>query len=362
MGLNPYALNHSTGDSSSGSAAAAAANLAAGAVGLETYGSIVMPSSLCGVVGMKPTSGLVGRSGTIPISFTRDVIGPMGRTVADVAAMLTCMAGPDPRDPLTDLAAGHIPADYRSFLDAGALQGARLGVWRRDGLWKPEGQAEVIEEALDRLRELGATIVDPVDLTEWKRATGEHIGVMFYEFRHGIRRYLSELSGTSIKTLADVIAFNEAHPGDELAIHSQNTLESAFDQAPLSDPGYARSLRLSRRLGRAAFDQPMKAHRLDAIVAPSFRPSWFIDLRRGDGPGHGNGAAGPSNAAGYPHLTVPAGFVDELPVGLSFMARAWDEPKLLAYGHAFEQAAPARRVPKFLRLYNAEAFVERGTA
>ena len=180
-------------------------------MGLETYGSIVMPSSLCGLVGLRPTMGLISRSGTIPISKSRDTTGPMARTVADLAVLLGAMAGHDPLDPLTDAAGGHVQADYTSFLDADALRGARLGVWRRDGLWKPDGQAEVIETAITQLRDLGATVIDPVDLPEWKGATGEHIGVMFYEFRHGIRGYLSQLSDTPIESLADIIEFNELH-------------------------------------------------------------------------------------------------------------------------------------------------------
>jgi amidase len=350
MGRNPYDLSRSTGDSSSGSAAAVAASFAAGAVGLETYGSIVMPSSLCGVVGLKPTHGLVSRSGSIGIAHSRDVLGPMARTVADVAALLGGMAGRDPLDPYTEASEGHVPADYRRFLDPDGLRGARIGVWRRRDLWKHEDVATVIEDALDALEDAGARLVDPVDLPAWKDATGEHIGVMFTEFRHDIRDYLSGLANTSIRTLADVVAFNEGHHDEELRWHSQNTLESALEQPSLSDPGYRRSLRLSRRLGREAFDRPMREHRLDAIVAPTFLRAWVIDLRGGDDPMNGNGAAGPSNAAGYPHITVPAGFAGGLPIGISFMARAWQEPKLLRYAYAFEHATQARRAPRFVEL------------
>jgi amidase len=349
-GRNPYDLSRSTGDSSSGSAAAVAASFTAGAVGLETYGSIVMPSALCGIVGLKPTHGLVSRSGSIGIAHSRDAIGPMARTVADVATLLGGMAGRDPLDPSTEAGAGRIPADYRRFLDPNGLRGARIGVWRRRDLWKHEGVAVVIEEALDALREAGARIVDPVELPDWKEATGEHIGVMFTEFRHDVASYLSGLTNTSMRTLADVVAFNAANRDEELRWHSQNTLESALEQPPLSDPGYRRSLRRSRRLGRAAFDRPMREQHLDAIVAPTFIRAWLIDLRDGDDPANGNGAAGPSNAAGYPHITVPAGFAHGLPIGMSFMARAWQEPALLRYAHAFEQATQARRAPRFTEL------------
>jgi amidase len=359
IGRNPYALAFSTGDSSSGSAAVASANLAAGAVGMETYGSIVMPSSLCGVVGLKPTYGLVSRSRTIGISFSRDVVGPIGRTVEDVATMLGAMAGEDPLDPITRTARDRAHADYRRFLSSDGLRGVRIGVWRPKHLWKHKDVARAIEGVLPALRDLGATLVDPVELPDWMEATGEHVGVMFTEFRHEIDRYLAGLRSSPVRTLAEVVAFNEAHAEAELRWHSQNTLESALEQPPLSDPSYGRSLRRSRRLGRHAIDNTMRQHRLDAIVAPTFVRPWLIDLLGGDDPENGNGAAGPSNAAGYPHLTVPAGFVGELPVGLSFMASAWEEPKLLRLGHAFERAVSARRPPRFLRGWGVEEFVSR---
>ena len=267
IGVNPYALAFSTGDSSSGSAAAVSANFAAASVGLETYGSIVMPSSLCGVVGLKPTSGLVSRSGTIGISFSRDVIGPIGRTVADVATVLGGMVGVDPLDPLTSASEDHGHADYRPFLDRDGLRGARIGVWRPKHLWKHEDVAEVIEGVLPVFRDLGATLVDPVDLPHWIVATGEHVGVMFCEFRHGIDRYLAELMDSPVRSLAEVVAFNRDHRDEELRWHSQNTLRSALKQPPLSDPGYARSLRRSRDIARTAFRETMRAHRLDAIVS-----------------------------------------------------------------------------------------------
>jgi len=359
MGVNPYALAFTTGVSSSGSAAAVAANFATATVGMETYGSIVMPSSLCGVVGLKPTVGLTSRSGTIPVSFSRDVTGPIGRTVADVATVLGGIVGPDPLDPATQAASEHGRADYRPFLDPDGLRGARIGVWRPKHLWKHEDVAAVIEGVLPVFRELGARLVDPVDLPHWMLATGEHVGVMFYEFRHGIDRYLAGLTESPVRSLAEVVEFNRAHRDEELRWHSQNTLRSALKQPPLSDPGYARSLRRSRDIGRAAFRSTMRDHRLDAIVCPTFVRPWLINLVDGDPPTIGNGASGPSNAAGYPHLTVPAGFVGELPVGISFMARAWGEPKLLRYGYAFEQAVQARRPPKFLADYGVKEFVTR---
>lgn len=359
MGLNPYALNFSTGDSSSGSAAAVAASFAAGAVGLETYGSIVMPSSLCGVVGLKPTTTLVSRSGTIGISFTRDAIGPIGRTVADVAALLGGMVGIDPLDPATAESEGHARADYTRFLDPDGLRGARIGIWRRHDLWNDLGAAEVAEPIIPVLRDLGATVIDPVELPAWDDATGAHGTVMAVEFRWGIERYLAELSGTEIRTLGDVVAFNQAHWREELRWHNQALLKGAVDDLPLTHPDYLRDLRRSRRLGRDAFAIPMRRHGLDAIFCPTFRRAWMINLLDGDDPLNGNGAAGPSNAAGYPHITLPGGFLDGLPVGVSFMARAWEEPKLLRYASALEHALQARRAPRFLAEHGARAFVER---
>ena len=350
LGRNPYDLTRSTGDSSSGSAAAVAASFAAGAVGLETYGSIVMPSALCGVVGLKPTHGLVSRSGTIGIAHSRDVLGPIARTVADAAALLSGMAGPDPLDPYTEAGEPHVRNDYRRFLDPGGLHGARIGVWRRRDLWKHDEVARVAEEGLDAMRDAGATLVDPIKLPGWLEATGEHVGVMFTEFRHDIDGYLAGLAEAPVRSLADVIAFNEAHRAEELRWHNQALLEGALDAPPLSDPGYQRSLRRSRRLGRQAIDGPLREQRLDAIVAPTFLRAWVVDLRGNDDPENGNGAAGPSNAAGYPHLTVPTGFAQGLPIGMSFMASAWQEPQLLRLGSAFEHATRARRAPGFVDL------------
>ena len=361
IGLNPYALGYSTGDSSSGSAAAVAANFAAGAVGLETYGSIVMPASLCSLVGLRPTMGLISRSGTIPISSSRDTTGPMARTVADLAVMLGAMAGADPLDPVTRRSAGRVPSDYRTFLDADGLRGARIGIWRSKHVWKDGHVAGVVEPLIKVLDDLGAEVFDPVHMPEWKDAIGWHTSVMFNEFRPSVDAYLRGLSDTTIGSLADVVAFNEEHADQELQWHDQGLLEGSLETPSFSDPDsdWAKSKRLSTRLGRAAFASAMDEHRLDAVFCPTFVTPWAIDLLNGDDPLTGNGAAGPSNAAGYPHITVPAGFAGELPLGVSFMARAWEEPKLIKYAYAFEQAVQARHAPKFLKEYAVRDFVPR---
>ena len=361
VGLNPYALGYSTGDSSSGSAAAVAANFAAAAVGLETYGSIVMPASLCSLVGLRPTMGLISRSGTIPISASRDTTGPMARTVADLAAMLGAMAGIDPLDPVTRRSAERVPSDYRTFLNPDGLRGAKIGIWRSKHVWKDGHVAGVVEPLVKILEDLGAEVFDPVHMPEWKDAIAWHTSVMFNEFRPSVDTYLKGLSDTTIGSLADVVAFNEEHADQELQWHDQGLLEGSLETPSFSDPDsdWVKSRRLSTRLGRAAFASAMDEHRLDAVFCPTFVTPWAIDLLNGDDPSTGNGAAGPSNAAGYPHITVPAGYAGELPIGASFMARAWDEPKLIKYAYALEQALQARHAPKFLEGYGERDFSAR---
>jgi amidase len=362
QGHNPYALGYTPGTSSSGSAAAVSANLTVGGIGTETYGSIVMPSALCGVVGLKPTLGLTSRSGVIPIAFSRDVTGPICRTVADAATVLGGLVGVDPYDDLTKASRGHFQTDYRPFLDPDGLRGARIGLWPADRLFgKDRGQIDpVVKDAIDRIRELGATVVEDVGLRHEVESVGHHITVLFAEFRPGIDAYLGGLIDSPVRSLADVIAFNRANPEAELRWLDQSTLEGAqAEPLTLTSPAYLRALRASRRLAREGFRHAMRTHRLDAIVAPTFREAWPIDLLHGDPPESGQGSAGPHNAAGYPNITVPAGYVGELPVGLSFIAGAWSEPKLIRFAYAFEQGAPARRAPRLLEGYGERDFVER---
>lgn len=281
VGLNPYALGYSSGVSSSGSAAAVSANLTVGGIGTETYGSIVMSSSVCGVVGLKPTLGLTSRSGVIPISFSRDVTGPIARTVEDAAAILGGMVGVDPLDPLTEPSAKHLHTDYRPFLDPGALQGARLGLWSNDVMWRrPVGARKtVVHRAVERLRALGATVIEGLEIPGVLDAIDRHTTVMFMEFRTGIDAYLAELLESPVRTLADIVAFNEAHPDEELRWVNQGILEGALDPSlSTTNPEYVEALPSSRRIARRGIDGLMREHRLDALIAPTIREAWPIDL------------------------------------------------------------------------------------
>jgi amidase len=357
IGQNPYALGYSCGHSSSGSAAAASANLTVGGVGTETYGSIIMSASLCGVVGLKPTLGLTSRSGVIPISFTRDVTGPMGRTVADVATMLGGMVGVDPLDPATEASAGRFRTDYRTYLDPDGLRGARLGWWQPDRLFTNSSQAQAVtERAVERLRGLGATVLENIEMS-WE-SIGDHVLVMFYEFEAGIDAYLSGLSSSPVRTLRDVVAFNREHADSELRWFNQDFLTSSLGSKRLPNPEYLRAVRDSRTRARRAFSEAMRRHRLDAIIVTTFREPWAIDLLNAD-IYTGNGCAGVHNAAGYPNITVPAGYAGPFPIGLSFMAEAWSEPKLFRLAYAFEQGDPVRRVPQLLEGWGEREFVQR---
>jgi amidase len=339
---NPYALDRNPSGSSSGSAVAAAASLCAAAVGTETDGSIVSPSTVCGVVGLKPTVGLVSRAGIIPISHSQDTAGPMARTVADAAALLGALAGPDPRDPATRDAPSR---DYVECLDPDGLKGARLGIVRR--FFRSGSLAEAaLEAALALMKERGAILVDPAELsTAFGNAEYE---VMLYEFKHGLNAYLEGLGPKApVHTLQEAIEFNEAHRDREMPYFGQEILLQAQAKGPLTDQAYLGALERCRRCSRAeGIDAAMERHQLDALVAPSGGPAGKTDLLYGD-----RGVGGSSSAAavaGYPNITVPAGEVHGLPVGLSFFGRAWSEPTLLRIAFAFEQASKARKPPRYL--------------
>jgi amidase len=342
---NPYALDRNPCGSSSGSGAAAAANLCVAAVGTETDGSIICPSNACGLVGIKPTVGLVSRAGIIPISATQDTAGPMARTVADAAALLGVLTGVDGRDPAT--AASQPQADYTTFLDRDALKGARLGVVRKMFGDNPHVIREV-EAALAEMQRLGAELVDPVEMPTQGKFDEDEYTVLLYEFKAGLNAYLAKLGPDApVKTLADLIAFNEQNHERAMPFFGQEILVLAEAKGPLSSSEYLEALQRCRRLSTVeGIDAAMDLHGLDALVAPSGGPAFPIDLVNGD---HYTGVGSSTFAAvsGYPHVTVPAGQVFGLPVGLSFFGRAWSEPRLIALAYAFEQASQQRRAPSF---------------
>jgi amidase len=344
---NPYVLDRNPSGSSSGSAVAVSASLCAAAVGTETDGSIVSPCSVCGVVGIKPTVGLVSRAGIIPISRSQDTAGPIARTVADAAALLGAMSGADPRDPATQAAGDKAHTDYTKFLDADGLRGARIGVPRR--LFRLGGKADaVIDPALEILRAQGAVLVDPVDIPSLTKIGDAEYQVMLYEFKAGLNEYLAALGlGAPVKTLAEVIEFNRRNAAKELAYFGQETLIAAEAKGPLTDKPYLDALEKCRRLSRdEGIDAVMNEHKLDALVAPTTGPAGKTDLLYGDR-GIG-GSSSPAAVSGYPSITVPAGNVLGLPMGLSFFGRAFSEPVLLPLAYAFERATAARRAPTFL--------------
>ena len=339
---NPYALDRNCSGSSSGSGAAVAADLCAAAVGTETDGSIVSPATSCGIVGLKPTVGLLSRAGIIPLSHTQDTAGPMTRKVRDAAIMLGAMAGPDPRDPATAGCKAH--KDYTSFLVKDGLRGARLGV-ARSFFSENRGVLALMEETLKALAAQGAILVDPVELTSSEYEKPE-LEAMLYEFKADLNAYLAARDPYGpVGDMEALIAFNEKMKDREMPFFGQELLLQAQAKGPLTDAAYLKALETCRALSRKGIDGAMDKHNLDALIAPTGTPAWMTDLANGDN--SGMSCATPAAVAGYPHLTVPAGFVLGLPVGLSFFGRAWSEGELLRLGYAFEQATRARRAPKF---------------
>jgi amidase len=357
--LNPYVLDHNPCGSSSGSGTAVAGNLAAAALGTETDGSIVCPSTANALAGIKVTLGLTSRSGVVPIAHSQDVVGPMARTVADAATVLGALTGVDPRDPITRKSRGHFFRDYRPFLDAGALKGKRIGVWR-DGVFgfSPEAD-QVAEEAIDALRDLGAEVIDPTDIPNVVDAFGPEFTVLLYEFKVDLRRYLSELSNTQVRTLADCIDFNEAHADVEMPWFAQEIFLLAQETQGLDEPEYRDALRISKELMINGINNTMDKFDLDAIFSLTGSPPWTTDLVNGD---HFLTASStPAAVAGFPNVTVPAGFAfEQLPVGVNFTGRRWDEPKLIGLAYAFEQGTAARHAPKFIPSLGVKDFVPRG--
>jgi amidase len=346
---NPYFLSHNPCGSSSGSGTAISANLAAVSLGTETDGSIVCPSATTGLVGIKPTVGLVSRAGVIPISHSQDTVGPMARTVADAAATLGALVGVDPRDEATSASAGQFETDYTQFLDPDALQGARIGVARAGVTGYSEETDWIYTLAIEAMRRAGATIVDPADIPTIDEigSGAAELTVLTYEFKHDMAAYLATRTDQPHRTLADLIRFNEEHRYQEMQYFLQEWFYVSDATTGLDDPVYIEAAATARRIGGAeGIDAVLAQHDLDAIIAPTGHPAWPTDLLNGD---HFLGASSsPAAIAGYPLVTVPAGYVWGLPVGITFMGTAWSEPTLIALAYAFEQATNARQVPQFI--------------
>lgn len=347
---NPFVLDRTPSGSSSGSAVAVSAGLCTVAVGTETNGSIVSPASVSGIVGLKPTLGLVSRRGIIPLATSFDTAGPMARTVADAATLLSALAGVDPEDPVTRAQTDHFGTtgcpDYRLGLDVGSLRGARLGVLRRYA-GQHEALDQVFERALANLRSLGAVLVDPVDSPALAEIATPASVVMRHEFKAGINDYLSSRIGPGPKSLADLIGFNNEHSRLEMPYFGQSLFAAAQTAGPLTDSAYLEALTLARlRAGSLGLDRLLRGERLDALIAPTTGPAGVIDWVLGDR-SVGAGVSLAPAVAGLPHLTQPMGQVLGLPVGLSWIGARWSEARLLAFAYSFEQVAGGWRAPKF---------------
>ena len=345
---NPFVLDRNPCGSSSGSAAAVSANFGTLAVGTETDGSIVCPASANGVVGIKPTVGLVSRAGIIPISHTQDTAGPLCRTVADAAALLTVLAGADPRDAATAASARHVEQDYTAFLKKDGLRGARIGVARAKFFGYSDVTDRLGNAALEVLRREGAVLVDPADIPHAGEYDAAELEVLLYELKADLNAYLAALGpGARVRTLADAIAFNEREREREMPYFAQELFVQAEAKGPLTTPAYRKALATCTRLARTeGIDAVIAKHRLDAIVAPTGNPAWPTDLVNGD---HFTGSSStPAAVARYPSVSVPMGYAWGLPVNLSFFGAAWSEPTLIRLAYAFEQVTRQRKPPQFL--------------
>jgi amidase len=343
---NPYALDRNPCGSSSGSGAATAANLCALAVGTETDGSVVCPSNANGIVGIKPTLGLISRSGIIPIAHSQDTAGPMARTVRDTAILLNTLGGADPRDSATAVSDGKIAADYTQFLDPNGLRGARIGVARKYFGFS-DSVDSLMDSVMEEMKRQGAVLVDPADLESHGKFDDSEFLVLLYELKADLNAYLAGRPDAVVHSLQDIIEFNEHNKDKEMPYFLQDTFIKAEDKGPLTSKEYLDALEASHRLSRAeGIDGVMDKFHLDAIMAPTGSPAWITDLVNGDHSGGGSSNA--AAVAGYPDITVPAGFISGLPVGVSFFGRAWSEAVLLKIAYGFEQATKARKPPRFL--------------
>ena len=344
---NPYVLDRSPCGSSSGSGVAVAANLCAVAVGTETDGSIVCPAAVNGIVGLKPTLGLVSRNGIIPIAHSQDTAGPMARCVADAASLLNVLAGADDADAITVGVPREL--DYTRFLDKTGLKGAKLGV-ARQYFGRNARVDALMERNLQTLSACGAELTD-VHFPDLDNFGADEFEVLLHEFKHDLNAYLKQRGGEH-NSLAKLIAFNSSHADRELRYFGQETLIKADAKGDLSAPEYRAALARAKQLTQQkGIDLVMNQHDLDAIVAPSNAPVWLVDLVNGDCPTNYVSSSSLAAVAGTPNITVPSGFICELPIGLSFFGRAFSEPKLIAIAYAWEQATLARRAPKFLASY-----------
>lgn len=347
QGKNPYVLDRSTSGSSSGSAAAAAASYCAAAVGTETDGSITSPAAACGLVGIKPTVGLIGRSGIIPIAHSQDTAGPMARTVRDAAILLGALTGIDPRDSYTNASEKRAMRDYTRHLRDDGLLRARIGVVRARYMGYSPKADGLMERAIDLMHAEGATIVDPANITTAGKFDDAELDVLLYEFKADLNAYLKAMEpGAGPRSLEGLIAFDQRNATREMPYFGQELFELAQRKGPLSETAYRTALLRAKSLaGAQGIDATLKKHRLDALVAPTQGPAWPIDLVNGDPVGI-TLFTSPAAVAGYPHITVPMGLVQGLPVGLSFVGAAWSEPRLLELAYAYEQASKARRKPE----------------
>ena len=343
---NPYALDRNPCGSSSGTGVAVSANLCVAGVGTETDGSVVCPSSANGLAGLKPTVGLVSRSGIVPISHSQDTAGPMARTVRDVAILLGAMAGTDPQDRATADSQGKLLPDYTKFLDPAGLQGARRGVVRKYFGFN-DAVDQLMDSLIDEMKRAGAEIVDPADIPTIGKFDESELIVFYYELKADLAAYLARRGGSSVKGLKDVIEFNQRNRDREMPYFGQDIFLKSEQKGPLSTKEYLDALALNHQLSRVeGIDFVMDKFKLDALIAPTGGPAWLTDLINGDHSAGGSSSA--AAVAGYPNINVTAGYLWGLPVGISFFGRAWSEPTLLKIAYSFEQLTKARQKPRFL--------------
>ena len=345
---NPYVLDRNPCGSSSGTGSAVSANMVAIGIGTETDGSIVCPSSVNGIVGIKPTLGLVSRAGIIPIAHSQDTAGPMARTVRDAAILLGVLAGVDPRDPATSSIGTRGQTDYTKFLDPNGLRGARVGVARTKFFGYSDVTDKLINDAIDAMKANGAIIVDPANIETAGKFDDSEFDVLLYEFKADLNNYLASLGPKApVKSMQDIIAYNEAHKDQEMPFFGQEIMIQAQAKGPLTEKKYLDELASNLKMSRTdGIDATMDKNKLDAIIAPTGSPAWPTDLINGD---HFTGASStPAAVAGYPNINVPAGLSHGLPVGISFFGRAYSEPTLIKLAYAYEQATKHRRAPQFI--------------